>query len=159
FAAAVLIGVAYFLLRRFAAQDPALKTRENVKLMDRVREGGIAVDSLVVGLFILTHVGSRLLGASFYVAQHGPDPWQPGANFVASACRSGRSPGALTFCWHLFWWLAVGLISIFLPYFPYPKHGRLCMGPVNFMTSPGRTYQGQMKKLDLDDESIEQFGT
>jgi hypothetical protein len=49
FAAAVIIGVAYFLLRRFAAQHPALKIRENVKPMARVR-GGIAVDSLIVGL-------------------------------------------------------------------------------------------------------------
>ncbi|HMT21399.1 MAG TPA: [Fe-S]-binding protein, partial [Promineifilum sp.] len=158
FAAAVLIGVIYFLLRRFAAQDPALKTRDNVKLMDRVREGGIAIDSLIVGMFILTHVGSRLMGASFAIAQHGPDPWQPVANFIASTFLSGLPPEALTFGWHLFWWLAVGLILIFMPYFPYTKHAHLFMGPLNFMTSPERTYLGQMKKLDLDDETIEQFG-
>ncbi len=158
FAAAVIIGVAYFLLRRFAAQDPALKTRDNVKLMDRVREGGIAVDSLIVGLFILTHVGSRLLGASFHLAQHGPDPWQPVAGFIASTFLGGLSPEVLTFGWHLFWWLAVGLILIFFPYFPYTKHAHLFMGPLNFTVSPERTYLGQMFKLDLDDETIEQFG-
>ena len=158
FGAAVLIGVAYFLLRRFAVQDPALKTRGNVKLLDSVREGGIAIDSLVVGLFILTHVGSRLLAASFYIAQHGPDPWQPVANFIAGAFLVGLSPAVLTFGSHLFWWLAVGLILIFLPYFPYTKHAHLFMGPLNFMVSPERTYLGQMVKLDLDDETIEQFG-
>lgn len=158
FAAAVIIGVVYFLLRRFAAHDPALKTRGNVKLMDRVREGGIAVDSLVVGLFILTHVGSRLLSASFAVALHGSDPWQPVANSIAATFLSGLSPAALTFGWHLFWWLAIGLILIFLPYFPYTKHAHLFMGPLNFMTSPERNYLGQMKKLDLDDETVEQFG-
>ena len=128
FAAAVLVGVVYFLLRRFAAQDPALKIRGNVKLMDRVREGGIPVDSLIVGLFILMHVGSRLLGASFAVAQDGPDRWQPVANFIAGNFMSGLSPDALNFGWHLFWWLAVGLILLFLPYFPYTKHAHLFMG-------------------------------
>ena len=158
FAAAVIIGVAYFLLRRFAAQDPALKIRENVKLMERVREGGIAVDSLIVGLFILMHVGSRLLAASFAVAQHGADAWQPVASFIAGSFLGNLSPDALNFGWHLFWWLAIGLILIFLPYFPYTKHAHLFMGPLNFMTSPERTYLGQMFKLDLDDETIEQFG-
>lgn len=158
FAAAVLIGVIYFLLRRFAAQDPALKTRDNVKLMDRVRQGGISVDSLIVGLFILFHVGSRLLSASFLVAMEGADPWQPVASFIATNFLSGLPEETLILGWHTFWWLAIGLIFLFLPYFPYTKHAHLFMGPVNFMTSPKRTYLGQMFKLNLDDESIEQFG-
>lgn len=158
FGAAVLIGVAYFLVRRFAAKDPALSIRDNVKLMDSVRNGGVAVDSLIVGLFILTHVGSRLLGASFAIAQHGPDPWQPVAGFIAGTFLGGLSPDALTFGWHLFWWLAVGLILIFFPYFPYTKHAHLFMGPLNFTVSPERNYLGQMFKLDLDDETVEQFG-
>ncbi len=158
FGAAVLIGVAYFLVRRFAAKDPALSIRDNVKLMDSVRSGGIAVDSLIVGLFILTHVGSRLLGASFAIAQHGPDPWQPVAGFIAGTFLGGLSPDALTFGWHLFWWLAIGLILIFFPYFPYTKHAHLFMGPLNFTISPERNYLGQMFKLDLDDETVEQFG-
>ncbi len=158
FAAAVLIGVVYFLLRRFAAHDPALKTRGNVKLMERVREGGIAVDSLIVGLFILAHVGSRLMGAAFKVALDGPDGWQPVASFIAATFLRGLSPDALTLGFHAFWWLAIGLIFLFLPYFPYTKHAHLFMGPTNFMLSPDRTYLGQMKKLNLDDETIEQFG-
>jgi len=158
FAAAVLIGVIYFLLRRFAAQDPALKIRDNVKLMDRVREGGISVDSLIVGLFILAHVGSRLLGAAFKVGLEGPDGWQPVANFLANTFLGGLSPAALETGFHVFWWLAIGLIFLFLPYFPYTKHAHLFMGPTNFMLSPDRNYLGQMKKLNLDDETIEQFG-
>ncbi|WP_374688186.1 heterodisulfide reductase-related iron-sulfur binding cluster [Promineifilum sp.] len=158
FAAAVLIGVVYFLLRRFAAQDAALKIRDNVKLMDRVRQGGIAVDSLIVGLFILFHVGSRLLSAAFKIGLEGPDPWQPVADFIAGTFLGGMSPEALTFGFHAFWWIALGLIFLFLPYFPYTKHAHLFMGPLNFMTGPERTYLGQMKKLNLDDETIEQFG-
>ncbi|MBP6788716.1 MAG: hypothetical protein KA170_14085, partial [Candidatus Promineofilum sp.] len=158
FAAAVLIGVIYFLLRRFAAQDPALKTRSNVKLMERVREGGISVDSLIVGLFILAHVGSRLLSAAFKVGLDGPDAWQPIANFLAGTFLGGLSPAALETGFHVFWWLAIGLIFLFLPYFPYTKHAHLFMGPTNLMLSPDRNYLGQMQKLNLDDETIEQFG-
>lgn len=157
FAVAVLLGVIYFLLRRFIAKDQALTTRENVKMLDSARNG-IATDSLIVGLFILTHVGSRLLGASFAIAQHGPDAWQPAATFIAGTFLRGFSPETLIFGTHLFWWLAIGLILIFFPYFPYTKHAHLFMAPLNYMVSPERTYLGQMFKLDLDDESIEQFG-
>ena len=157
FSVLALVGVSYLLLRRFAAQDQALKIRENVKLLDKARDG-IALDSLIVGLFILLHAGSRLLSASFLVAQQGPDVWQPAATFIATNFIGGLGPEALEFGRHLFWWLALGSILLFFPYFPYTKHAHLFMGPLNFMTSPDRTYLGQMFRLDLEDESVEQFG-
>jgi Fe-S oxidoreductase len=158
FAAAVLIGVIYFLLRRFLFQDKRLDIRDNVKLLPRVREGGIGSDSLIVGLFILFHVGARLLGAAFKIGLEGPDPWQPVATFIYSTFLSGLPESALEFGFQTCWWVALGLIFLFLPYFPYTKHAHLFMGPFNFMTSPKRNYVGQMKKLDLDDETVEQFG-
>jgi hypothetical protein len=57
--AIVLIGVTYFILRRFAFGDKALTTRENVKLHPKARAGGVRKDSLVVALFILLHIGFR----------------------------------------------------------------------------------------------------
>jgi Fe-S oxidoreductase len=59
---------------------------------------------------------------------------------------------------HASWWIALGLIFLFLPYFPYTKHAHLFMGPVNFMTRPDRTALGAMDPIDFEDESIEQFG-
>lgn len=159
FSMTVLIGVAYFLLRRFAAKDPVLSIRENVTLMPRVRAGGVRQDSLVVGLFILLHVGFRLFGASALIAQHGgSDPWQPFGTLFASLFFSNASDFALVASWRIGWWVAIGLILLFLPYFPYTKHAHLFVGPFNFMTSPPRTYLGQMKTLNFEDESIEQFG-
>ncbi|MEZ4516992.1 MAG: (Fe-S)-binding protein [Chloroflexota bacterium] len=158
FSASVLIGVLYFLIRRFGAKDPALSIRDNVMLMPKVRAGGISTDSLIVGLFILFHVGSRLLGQSFMVAAEGLDPWQPIASTIARFSMMGLSPETLEMGWHACWWLALGLIFLFLPYFPYTKHAHLFMGPFNFMTSPDRTYLGQPFTLDFEDESIEQFG-
>ena len=69
--AAVLAGVAYFLARRFVLRDPALVLSQR-SLVRPDAAAGIRRDSLIVGVFIPFHVGFRLLGASFEVAQHAP---------------------------------------------------------------------------------------
>jgi Fe-S oxidoreductase len=159
FSVAALIGVIYFLVRRFIAQSNVLTVRDNVQLIPGVRSA-VRQDSLVVGLFILFHVGFRFLGASFLVLQRGGDPWQPFANLVANGPLLGLAgnPEAINFGWHASWWIALGLIFTFIPYFPYTKHAHLFMGPFNYMTNPERNYLGQMFTLDFEDESVEQFG-
>lgn len=158
FGTLVLIGVFYFLLRRFAFTDPALNARENILLHPDVRAGGITRESFIVLLFITLHVGFRQLAAAAQVARHGgSDLWQPTATFIAQTLLSAENM-PLDAIWHVSWWIAIGLIVVFLPYFPYTKHAHLFMGPVNFMTQPERNYLGQMHTLNFEDESIEQFG-
>lgn len=41
----VLIGIIYFIFRRFVFHDKALTYHENVKLLDRIKAGGIRRDS------------------------------------------------------------------------------------------------------------------
>jgi Fe-S oxidoreductase len=153
---AVLVGMTYFLVRRFIARSPALSFHDNIKLLPNVPRG-IPKDSLIVGGFILGHVGFRFLGASFLVALEGGDPWQPFASLVANLW-GGLSPTAMLAGWHICWWLALGLILLFLPYFPYTKHAHLFVGPFNFMTRPLRRTPGVQDAIDFEDESIEQFG-
>ncbi|MCH8295796.1 (Fe-S)-binding protein [Candidatus Poribacteria bacterium] len=153
---AVLVGMSFFLIRRFVAKTPALTYHNNVKLHPKA-VSGISKDSLVVGTFILAHVGFRLLSASFFVALQGDDPWQPSANLVASLW-SGLPEPAMTIGWHISWWLALGLVLAFVPYFPYTKHAHLFMGPFNLMTRPQRKALGALDAIDFTDESIEQFG-
>ncbi|MCX7852904.1 MAG: (Fe-S)-binding protein [Caldilineales bacterium] len=153
----VLVGMVYFLVRRFVFRAPALQYRENVMLVDRVKAGGIRRDSLIVGLFILFHVGFRFLGQSFKLAQHGADPFQPFATAV-SALWLGWSETALVVAEHVAWWVALGLILAFIPYFPYSKHIHLIMSGVNFLVRPQRTALGALEPIDFADESIEQFG-
>ena len=158
FSVAVLVGVVYFIVRRFAvpAGRRTLSWRENVPLMSEVRPG-VPRDSLVVAVFIFLHVGFRFLSQSFDIALGGPDAAQPFATAV-SGLWQGLSLPALTFAFHATWWLALGLILFFLPYFPYTKHAHLFMGPINFMTRPERPALGALEPIDFEDESIEQFG-
>ncbi|MGL4649884.1 MAG: (Fe-S)-binding protein, partial [Caldilineaceae bacterium] len=152
----------YFLLRRFVFNSPRLKYRDNVKLYTPVANGAIRRDSLIVGFFILIHVGSRYLGESFQLAAQRAeglpaDPWQPFAAALSNAW-AGLPEGALVFGEHLFWWLALGTILAFLPYFPYTKHFHLIMSGVNFLTKPQRSSLGTLDPINFEDESVEEFG-
>ena len=159
---AILTGMVYFLLRRFAFHAPALGYHDNIKLVDEVKSGGIRRDSLVVGLFILLHVGFRLLGESFAIALARQltgrgDPAQPFANGI-SLLWGGLNASTLTLGQHLGWWVALGLVLAFLPYFPRTKHLHLIMSGVNFLARRQRTSLGELPPLDFEDESIEEFG-
>ncbi|MCK6580306.1 MAG: 4Fe-4S dicluster domain-containing protein [Anaerolineae bacterium] len=156
---AVLVGVTYFLLRRFVLPSKKdLKYHDNVLLHPKVKAGGVTTDSVIVAGFILLHVGARFLGQSVQVADAGAfDPLRPFAS-VVSGIWAGGSADALRMLEHIFWWVALGGILIFTPYFPQSKHAHLFMAPLNFLTRPRRTSLGEMPKIDFEDESVEQFG-
>ena len=82
FSMLVFIGVLYFLIRRFIIKENRLIINNPVFLAaDSFR--GVRRDSLIVGLFILIHVGSRFIGASFLIAQNS-DSAQPLATIFSS---------------------------------------------------------------------------
>lgn len=154
----VIAGVVYFFVRRFYL--PARKElvyRDNVLLHPNVKAGKVNRDSIIVVVFIFTHVLARLLGEAVVVAQHEPDIWMPFATLLASLF-SGFSSDTLDLLRHFYWWLALGSILLFLPYFPYTKHAHLFMGPLNFLTRPKRTSLGELPPMDFEDDSREQFG-
>ncbi|MCO6452749.1 MAG: (Fe-S)-binding protein [Caldilineales bacterium] len=155
----VLVGMTFFLVRRFITRDPALSYNENVKLLDSVKAGAIKRDSLIVGLFILAHIGFRFLGASFTVASEGGgyDIFQPWASTVA-LLWAGLSSPTVEILRHAAWWIALGVILAFIPYFPRSKHFHLIMAGFNFLMQPKRTSLGTLQPIDFEDESVEQFG-
>ena len=156
FSILVLIGVFYFLARRFIIQEDRLTIKDPVLLSDRAK-AGMKFDSFIVGAFIIIHIGSRFLSASFEIAIHGTDWSQPAANIVATLW-STLSPNTLTIAEHVTWWLALGLILLFLPYFPYSKHAHLFMGPLNIMASEKRRSMAAIETIDFEDEELDQFG-
>ena len=156
FSILVLLGVFYFLARRFIIQEDRLTIKDPVLLSDRAK-AGMKFDSFIVGAFIIIHIGSRFLSASFEIAIHGADWSQPAANIVATLW-STLSPSTLTIAEHVTWWLALGLILLFLPYFPYSKHAHLFMGPLNIMASEKRRSMAAIETIDFEDEELDQFG-
>ena len=156
FSILVLFGVAVFLFRRFVAKDKRLETNDPVMLSESAKKG-IKRDSFIVGLFIVLHVGFRFIGASFEIAIHGSDLSQPAANVLALAWTS-LSNETLIIGEHVSWWMALGLILLFTPYFPYSKHAHLFMGPLNYMAAKERRSLTTLEIMDLEDETIEQFG-
>ncbi len=154
----VLVGVTYFILRRwFLPNRKQLQFHEKVLLHPKVKAGAVGQDSLIVAGFILVHVGARFLGQSARVAGTGPDLLQPFATLL-SPLFAGLNADGLTLLIHVFWWVALGGILIFLPYFAVSKHAHLFMAPLNYLTRPPRTSLGELEPLDFEDDSREQFG-
>ncbi|MCU0511208.1 MAG: heterodisulfide reductase-related iron-sulfur binding cluster [Anaerolineae bacterium] len=154
----VLVGVAYFILRRLVLPNKKdLTFHDNVLLHPHVKAGGVFTDSMIVASFIMLHVGARFLGEAVLVAQEGADPFMPFATLVAPLF-AGIDEGGLTALRHAAWWVALGGILLFSPYFPYTKHAHLFMAPLNFLTRPKRTSLGELEPVNFDDESKEQFG-
>ena len=156
FTVLVLLGVVYFLVRRFIFKDNRLVINEPVMLNDLAKKG-MRNDSLIVGLFIFLHVGSRLLAASFEIARNGSDTFQPAATTIA-LLWSDFSQESIIISEHIFWWIALGLILGFLPYFPFTKHAHLFMGPLNYMVKTERKSMAALEAIDFEDDSIDQFG-
>lgn len=159
---AVLLAMVLLLLRRFILPGrEALTQRDNILRIKEVRlpflRQTISRDSVIVGLFILLHVGFRLLGESVAIGLHGPDPWQPLASSVAPLW-AGLSSGSLTIWHHVCWWGALGLILAFAPYFPYTKHFHFIMAGVNFITQVKRPSPGALDPIDFEDENTDIFG-
>jgi Fe-S oxidoreductase len=144
FSVLVLSGMVLLLIRRFVQQPKALEFNPSVKLHPAAAAGGVKRDSLIVGVFILLHVGARWLGTAFHLAEKGHgDPWLPTASIVAKLF-GGLSQSTLEVGLHACWWLAMGLILLFLPYFPRSKHLHLMVAPVNLALEK-RTPRGLME--------------
>lgn len=134
----VLVGMSALLVRRFVIKDKRLTIRDNVLLNRKVRSGAIRRDSLIVGGFILLHVGSRWLGQALQLAASGRgDVFEPTASLVAFLLMPLPAP-VLTIASHITWWTAIGLIFLFFPYFVLSKHIHIFFAPLNWLLYPQR---------------------
>lgn len=162
FGTLVLIGVLFFVWRRFVKKDAGLEQfNESVLLHPDVRTGGIRFDSLIVAVFIFLHVGFRLVGAGSLLAAEGhPDYWQPAATIIADVIGFGTDRVA---GWHAGWWISLGLILAFLPYFVRSKHIHIFAAPVRLglgrrNAAGEKIGSGGLDPINFENENIEQFG-
>ena len=154
---AILVGIVGMAIRRFILRPKNLDPYQSTHLLPKAR-AGIQRDSAIVAAFIFTHNAARLLGESFYVGAAGaPDRWQPFISAVGSLW-SGMDPHTLLIGERLMFWISIGAVVAFLPYFPISKHIHLFFAPINYALKPERRSIGQLNYINLDDQSIEQFG-
>lgn len=151
-----LIGMVVLLVRRFVLKPDEITFRDNILLHPGALRK-INRDSAVVGFFILIHIGARFLGQSFRIALNGYDPWQPFASMV-SINWAGVSEYKLINAIQAAFWVSLGSIFLFVPYFLYSKHIHIFISPINYLIQPVRRSIGELDKLDFEDESIEQYG-
>jgi Fe-S oxidoreductase len=157
FGVAIMVGMALLAFRRYVLRPPHLSTRQSTLLNPKARTG-ILRDSAIVTTTFFTHNLMRMLGESFYVARQGrSDSWQPFISTVAGLW-SGLDANTLLIAEHVAFWLSIGAVVAFLPYFPYSKHIHLFFAPINFALKPERKSIGELSYINLDDQSIEQFG-
>ena len=155
--AAVLVGILFMVIRRWVVRPENLSTRETTLLLPGARFG-IKRDSVFVATFIIVCNTARLFNTSFYLAGTGePNSWEPLASTVAGLW-SGMDAGAIAMGEHVAFWVYFGAILAFLPYFPYSKHIHMAFAPINVALKPERKSIGQLGYIDLNDQSIEQFG-
>jgi len=152
----VIVAMTYFLARRFVFGSTDLLFPKQIRLYPGA-EKGMRRDSLLVGVFVLGHVGFRFLGASFDLVEGGYDTWQPFASTVAVLWAGMQETGS-SLGTRVCWWISQGLVLAFIPYFPYSKHAHLFMGPLNYFTRPDRRSPGALDPIDFEKDDAEQFG-
>ena len=91
------------------------------------------------------------------IALHGQDVWQPVASML-SISLTYFSLDTLVALERIGWWLSIGSILVFIPYFPLSKHIHLIAAPINHLLKPKRTSQGALPPIDFEDEDIQELG-
>ena len=79
-----IAGMVLLLVRRLFLRPETLSARDSTLLHPKARMG-MRRDSAIVGLFIIFHLGFRLMGQSFALAIEGPDLWQHIASLLSGA--------------------------------------------------------------------------
>ncbi|MDH7492983.1 MAG: heterodisulfide reductase-related iron-sulfur binding cluster [Candidatus Saccharicenans sp.] len=143
FSITVLLGVIFFVIKRFLARPRAYNTG--------------AGDSALIYLFIFLAVTSYLLFKMFSQAVHpGQDSWAFLSRWLADSLHLGRLPvPSLSFNLKVSYWLHALVVFSFIAYVPHSKYFHLFAGPVNLFF---RKHQPSGSMLPLDLETAESFG-
>jgi Fe-S oxidoreductase len=140
----LIFGAVFMGVRRFVFRPKDLTTRRHIKLVHWVRYG-ITRDSAIVLAFIFVHNSMRFLEESFAIALTGKaDPWQPTISLLA-LLWSKIDPVILIDAQHTAFWISMGSLLAFLPYFPYSKHIHMFFAPLNHALKPERPSIGQAR--------------
>ena len=146
FSLLAMAGVIALAFRRFLLPSRRdFKFNQRTLLDKDVRHGYIHRDSLIVSMFILVHVGSRVVANGARLAIEGQDRTQPLSTFVAHAFI-GHDPER----WRVLgYWGALGSALLFLAYFPYSKHIHLVAAPFKYFFRR-QASTGELPPMEID---------
>ena len=142
FALLVLVGVAFFAVRRYIVRPKAYRTT--------------LLDSGLIYFFLIIVTLSYLYFEAFAIASH-PESvrWSFLGKELASGL-AGLTPGTLAVHLKISWWLHILVVFGFIAYVPHSKYFHMFTGPVNvFFRDPGSGRE--LRPLDI--EKAEVFGT
>ena len=135
--AAIVVAVVY----RYVVRPPRLEA---------------SLEAAVILGLIFGLVAAALIYSGLAYAIDGADRYAlaPATGALADAFGAGASETAL----QVFWWVHLVLLLAFLVYIPVSKHLHLIMCPVNEFFRNLKPRGGQVRPLDLEDESLEEYG-
>lgn len=145
FALLVLIGVVFFVVKRFVFRPQAYATGP--------------VDSGIIYFFLAAATLSYLYFECFAIASH---PQTERLSFLgvwlAEGVKGMELP-ASTLASHLkiSWWVHVIIVYAFIAYVPHSKYFHMFTGPFNVLFRSHKP-MGELEALDLDVEKAEVFG-
>ena len=141
FAVLVLVGVAFFIVRRFLVRPKAYRTT--------------LFDSGLIYTLLITVTLSYLYFEAFAIASHPESARLSILGKTLAAGLSGLPAGTLAAHLKISWWLHILVVFGFIVYVPHSKYFHMFTGPVNvFLRSPGSSRE--IRPLDI--EKAEVFG-
>jgi Fe-S oxidoreductase len=141
FAALVLVGVAFFIVRRFLVRPKAYRTT--------------LLDSGLIYILLITVTLSYLYFEAFAVASHPESVRWSFLGKTLAAGLAGLPAGTLALHLKISWWLHILIVFGFVAYVPHSKYFHMFTGPVNvFFRRPGSSRE----IAPLDIEKSEVFG-
>ena len=150
FGALVILSVFAAFYRRFVIK---------VKRLDVGKSGNIDA-TIILSLILLVVVSmfgqnmAHLANAQFVMSKY---EFRPLSLFLGNIVYSGPGPAA-DVSYEIFWWAHVVLVLGFMNYLPYSKHFHVISSIPNVFLSKTHENKFVLKSLNLEDESIEQFG-
>jgi len=141
FAVLVLVGVGFFIVRRYIIRPKAYRTT--------------LFDSAVIYVLLITVTLSYLYFEAFAVASHPESVRWAFLGKSLAAGLAGWPTDALAAHLNISWWLHVLIVFGFIAYVPHSKYFHMFTGPVNvFFRAPGSSRE--IRPLDI--EKAEVFG-
>jgi Fe-S oxidoreductase len=153
FCAAVCVALCVALYRRFVVQPERLRYDDQraVNL-----DAGVIIGLILVLIIFL--FGARAV--EYVLAQGDPHQYFPRAAFISVALSglfADFTKEGLHRWYSFFWWAHTLVILGFLVYIPFSKHLHLLGAIPNIFFRRFRSI-GELRKMDLEDESIETYG-